>query len=92
MEDQQQLFLQFVLLYTTWAIFPIFGMERRRLDWTLIFFCAIGFMITALLQFGYVRLTVYGRLGLDAISLGLANSDSATVFTVWASQFLSWVQ
>ncbi|KAF9150420.1 hypothetical protein BG015_007769 [Linnemannia schmuckeri] len=49
-------------------------------------------MIPALLQFGYVRLTVYERLGLDAISLGLGNPDSATVFTVWAPQFLSWVQ
>ncbi|KAK3826938.1 MAG: hypothetical protein JOS17DRAFT_239662 [Linnemannia elongata] len=84
--------LQFVLLYTTWAIFPIFGKERRRLGWTLSFYCSIGFMIPSLLQFGYVRLTIYERLGLDAISLGLVDPESATVFTVWTPQFLSWVQ
>jgi hypothetical protein len=84
--------LQFILLYTTWAIFPIFGKERRRLSWTLTFFCSIGFMIPSLLQFGYVRLTIYERLGLDAISLGLINPESATVFSVWAPRFLSWVQ
>ncbi|KAG9070844.1 hypothetical protein KI688_008385 [Linnemannia hyalina] len=84
--------LQFVLFYTTWAIFPIFGKERRRLGWTLSFFCSVGFLIPSLLQFGYVRLTIYERLGLDAISLGMADPESATVFTVWAPQFLSWVQ
>ncbi|OAQ36227.1 hypothetical protein K457DRAFT_12729 [Linnemannia elongata AG-77] len=84
--------LQFVLLYTTWAIFPIFGKERRRLGWTLSFFCSIGFMIPSLLQFGYVRLTIYERLGLDAISLGLVDPENATVFTVWAPRFLRWVQ
>ncbi|KAF9101139.1 hypothetical protein BGX29_005973 [Mortierella sp. GBA35] len=81
--------LQLPLLYGTWALFPIFGKERRRLGWTLSFYCAVFMIVPALLEFGHVRLTIYERLGLDAISLGLASPENATVFSEWAPGFLS---
>ncbi|KAF9090372.1 hypothetical protein BGX23_006009 [Mortierella sp. AD031] len=84
--------LQLPLLYGTWALFPIFGKERRRLGWTLSFYCAVFMIVPALLEFGHVRLTIYERLRLDAISLGLASPENATVFSEWAPGFLSRVQ
>ncbi|KAK3844050.1 MAG: hypothetical protein J3R72DRAFT_522426 [Linnemannia gamsii] len=84
--------LQFILFYLTWAIFPIFGKERRRLSWTLSFYCSVGFLIPCLLEFGYVRLTIHELLGFDAVSLGVANPETASVFSVWMPRFLSWVQ
>ncbi|KAF9135109.1 hypothetical protein BGW39_004741 [Mortierella sp. 14UC] len=49
-------------------------------------------MIPSLLEIGYVRLTIYELLGLDAVSLGLEDMEGASVFSVWLPHYLSWVQ
>jgi hypothetical protein len=49
-------------------------------------------MIPSLLEFGYVRLTIFELLGFDAVSMGLADPEGASVFSVWLPQFLNWIQ
>jgi len=62
------------------------------MGWFLSFYCSIFFMIPGMMDLGYARLTIYESLGLDAISLGLSNPETATVFSVWSPGFLQWIQ
>ncbi|KAI1315528.1 hypothetical protein EDD11_000676 [Mortierella claussenii] len=48
--------------------------------------------IFSLMELGYLRLTVFERLGVDAASLGLVDVEGATVFSNWAPWFEGWVQ
>ncbi|KAK3828530.1 MAG: hypothetical protein J3Q66DRAFT_435053 [Benniella sp.] len=84
--------LQPVLFYGTWLLFPRLSKDRRGLGWVLSMYCSIAFLALALMEVEYVRTTVFERLGLDAVSLGLPNPEGATVFSTWMPSFNAWVQ
>lgn len=81
-------FAQFVLFYTTWFFFPSFGKDRRRLAWVSSFYCSLFLSIAVMAELGMVRTTVFERLGMDTVTLGLP--ANATLFSYLLPKFNAW--
>ncbi|GJJ70662.1 hypothetical protein EMPS_03012 [Entomortierella parvispora] len=79
-------FFQPVLLYSTWFLFPDLGKNRKRLSWTLTFFCAVLLVSTGIAEVGHVRLTIYSFLGWDKIA-----GPDATLFSYWTPTLHKWI-
>lgn len=79
-------FLQPILLYTAWFMFPSLAKHRKRLSWTLTFFCAVLLILTGIWEVGYMRPTLYSLLGWDK----LAGSE-ATLFSYWTPTLNEWI-
>ncbi|KAF9438518.1 hypothetical protein BGZ76_007192 [Entomortierella beljakovae] len=82
------LILQPVLLYTTWALFPSLGRNRKGLAWTLTFYGAIVLTSLTLCEIGYLRTTLWSMLGWEASG---PDATSATIFSHLIPSFSNWV-
>lgn len=81
-------FAQFVLFYTTWYFVPSLGKDRRRLAWVGSFYCSIFFTTAFLAEMGMLRTTVFERLGMDTVTLGLPSDE--TMFSYLFPKFNAW--
>lgn len=81
-------FVQFVLFYTTWYFIPSLGKDRRRLAWVCSFYCSIFFTTAFMAEIGMMRTTVFERLGMDTVTLGLPSD--ATMFSYLFPKFNAW--
>ncbi|KAG0017245.1 hypothetical protein BGZ82_000810, partial [Podila clonocystis] len=81
-------FAQFILFYTTWLFLPSFGKDRRRLAWLSSFYCSLFLSIAVMAELGMVRTTVFERLGMDTVTLGLP--ANATLFSYLFPTFNAW--
>ncbi|KAF9382449.1 hypothetical protein CPC16_009352 [Podila verticillata] len=82
------LFAQFVLFYTTWYFIPSLSKDRRRLAWVPSFYFSILFTTAFMAEMGMMRTTVFERLGMDTVTLGLPSD--ATMFSYLFPKFNAW--
>ncbi|KAG0022217.1 hypothetical protein BGZ81_008630 [Podila clonocystis] len=82
--------LQTAAFYLMWYLKPSLSQNRRGLAWVLSFLCSVTLLSLVVFEIGYIRIPIFGHLGLDSEALGLASD--ATVFSYFAPTFHAWVQ
>ncbi|KAF9422903.1 hypothetical protein BGZ94_008455 [Podila epigama] len=81
--------VQFAFFYITRRLIPSLSTNNKALSWVCTLWSATIVSIAGWTEAGLVRTTIFERLGMDSVSLGLP--IDSTLFSYLAPKFNAWV-